>query len=193
MKIVLQKYYSSFILWILIVCSFPQNSFAQQNTDSINSSGTEEMTHSVKRATVLSASFPGLGQIYNKKYWKLPIVYGAMGTTIYFAIDNHRQYRRYLDAFYIRIDEDPNTVDEFEGIYTEESQLIELQDYFRKYRDFNIILTGFVYALQIIDAHVDAHLFYYNVDDNLSLQWEPSIIRGPHYNSFGLGVKLNFK
>ena len=122
----------------------------------------------------------------------MPIVYGAMATTIYFAVDNHRQYRRYLDAFYIRDDDDPNTTDEFEGIY-KEVQLIELQDYFRKYRDFNIILTSFVYALQIIDAHVDAHLFYYNVDDDLSLQWQPTTIRSPYYNSFGLSVKLNFK
>lgn len=151
------------------------------------------MTHSVKRATVLSASFPGLGQYYNKKYWKMPIVYGAMGTTIYFAIDNHLLYRRYLDAFYIRDDDDPTTFDEFVNIYPEASQLIELQDYFRKYRDFNIILTGFVYALQIIDAHVDAHLFYYNVDDNLSLQWQPTTIRSPFYNSFGISVKFNLR
>lgn len=151
------------------------------------------MTHSVKRATVLSASFPGLGQFYNKKYWKMPLVYGAMGTTIYFAIDNHRQYRRFLDAFYIRIDEDPNTFDEFVNIYTRESQLIELQDYYRKYRDFNIILTGFTYALQIIDAHVDAHLFYYNIDDNLSFDWQPTIIQSPFFNSPGISVKLNFR
>lgn len=151
------------------------------------------MTHSVKRATVLSASFPGLGQFYNKKYWKMPIVYGAMGTTIYFAIDNHRLYQRYLDAFYIRDDDDPTTFDEFVNIYPEASQLIELQDYYRKYRDFNIILTGFVYALQIIDAHVDAHLFYYNIDDNLSLQWQPTTIRSPFYNSFGLSVKFNLR
>lgn len=195
MKIVLPKYYSLIILCIILVLALPYNGLSQLRTDTTDTTSLspEEMTHSVKRATVLSASFPGLGQFYNKKYWKMPIIYAAMGTSIYFAVDNHRLYKRYLDAFYIRIDDDPNTVDEFVNIYSEESQLIELQDYFRKYRDFNIILTGFAYALQIIDAHVDGHLFYYNVDDNLSLQWQPTNIQGPFYNSFGLSVKFNFK
>lgn len=148
--------------------------------------------HSVKRATLLSTAFPGLGQAYNKSYWKMPIVYGTMATTIYFAIDNHKEYKRYFDAFYVRIDKDATTTDEFEGIYNER-QLIELQDLFRKYRDLNIILTGFAYALQIIDAHVDAHLFYYNVDDDLSLRWQPTLIQNPYYNSVGVSLKFNFK
>lgn len=147
--------------------------------------------HSVSKATWLSVAFPGLGQIYNKKYWKLPIVYGAMATTIYFAVDNHTQYRRYLDAFYIRIDDDPNTTDEFPLL--DERQLIEFQDLFRKWRDLNIILTGFTYALQIIDAHVDAHLFYYNVDDDLTLRWEPTVIQNPYYNSIGVSLKLDIR
>ncbi len=191
MKKVLRKYCSFKILCFIIVLALPFQGLAQQKSNN-NSTEIDSLSHSVKKATILSASFPGLGQFYNKKYWKMPIVYGAMATTIYFAVDNHRLYKRYLDAFYIRTDEDPSTVDEFVGIYTTESQLIELQDYFRKYRDLNIILTGFVYALQIIDAHVDAHLFYYNVDDNLSFKWEPARIQSPHYNSYGISLKFNF-
>jgi hypothetical protein len=163
---------------------------AQEET--INSESDTLRLHSVSKATWRSTIVPSWGQAYNKKYWKMPIVYAAMGTTIFFAIDNHSSYRRYLDAFNTRIDDDPNTSDEFVGIY-DERQLIEIQDQFRKWRDLNIILTGFAYALQIIDAHVDAHLFYYNVSDDLSFRWEPSLIQTPNTNAIGVSLKLDLK
>ncbi|HBF18800.1 MAG: hypothetical protein CMI36_11925 [Owenweeksia sp.] len=147
-------------------------------------------THSVATATWLSTAFPGLGQIYNRKYWKLPIVYGALGTTIYFIIDNNKSYHYFLDGFY-QITATPEN-DRFLGVY-DERQLIELQNIYRKWRDLNIVLAGVAYALNILDAHVDAHLYYYDIDDDLTFRWEPTIIRGPGYHAMGVSLKLTIK
>lgn len=146
--------------------------------------------HSVAKATWLSTAFPGLGQIYNRKYWKLPIIYAALGTTIYFVIDNHQSYRFFLDGFY-EIQATPAD-DRFLGIY-DERQLVELQNIYRKWRDLNIILTGLGYALNILDAHVDAHLYYYNIDEDLTLRWEPALIRAPGMQAIGLSLKLDIQ
>ncbi len=145
------------------------------------------------KAAMYAAVFPGLGQIYNKKYWKLPLVYGALGAGIYAITFNHDQYKIYLDGFYTRIDDDPVN-DQFVGQY-DERQLIELQNIYRRWRDLSIILTGVAYGLQILDAYVDAHLFYFDVNDDLSLNWQPSILSNQYSqpNAFGVGITLSFK
>jgi hypothetical protein len=130
--------------------------------------------HNVKEAT-LWALIPGGGQIYNGKYWKLPFVYGAIGTAIYFAYDNHQSYKLYINSFYA-LNGDTNFEDAFNGRFNER-QLIELQDIYRRYRDLSIILAVVGYGLQILDAHVDAHLYYYDVSDDLSLHWEPTSVQ----------------
>lgn len=147
--------------------------------------------HSPGKAALYSALLPGLGQVYNRKIWKVPIVYAALGTTIYFIDYNHRLYRTYLDAFYKRIDS--NQSDQFEGLYTER-QLIELQNFYRRYRDLSIIIGVVAYGLQILDAYVDAHLFYYDISDDLTLQWEPRMIRvAQTAPSVGVGLTFAFK
>ncbi len=147
-------------------------------------------THNVKTATLL-ALMPGAGQIYNRKYWKLPIVYAAIGTALYFAYDNHQTYRLYLDAFYA-VNGDSTLSDPFNGFYTPR-QLIELQDIYRRYRDLSIILAVLGYGLQILDAHVDAHLFYYDVSDDLSLNWQPTRLNMPWGRpSIGIKAVLHF-
>ena len=150
----------------------------------------EEDSHSVREATLRSTIFPGLGQIYNKKYWKLPIVYGALGTTIYLAIDYHKSYRFYLDAFNSRVDNNSNN-DQLPQY--NESQLIELQNIFRKWRDLNLILTAAIYGLNILDAHVDAHLYNFNVNDDISVNWQPSIIQNNYSYTLGFGITVNLR
>jgi hypothetical protein len=142
-------------------------------------------SHSVKTATLL-ALLPGAGQIYNRKYWKVPIVYAGLGTTIYFARENHLLYREFLDAFFASTDDDSSTI--YNGTFTP-AQLIELQDIYRRYRDLNLILTAVVYGLQILDAHVDAHLFYYDISDDLSLRWEPSTFNTA-FGGNAIGAKM---
>lgn len=147
--------------------------------------------HSVSKATWLSTFLPGAGQAYNGKYWKMPIIYGGIGYCAYLAVENHQIYRRYLDAFLMRVDS--SGVDRYQGIYTER-QLIELQNIYRDYRDLSIIIGAVIWALNIVDAHVDAHLYYYNVNDNLSFQLKPRMFQVGGNNGLpavGLGLKIN--
>lgn len=150
------------------------------------------------KAAFYSAILPGLGQAYNKKYWKIPIVYGAIGTGVYFYVTNNKEYNRYRDAYKRRLagftdDEfykDANGNQLTTPRVTTES-LERGQKFFRKNKEISLLVTFGLYALNIIDANVDAHLLQYNVDENLSL--------APHYKfnefdaSSNLGLTLNFK
>lgn len=149
--------------------------------------------HSPSKAAMLSSVFPGLGQVYNKKYWKLPIVYGAIGAAVYAITFNQDQFKIYEGAFYSQTDDDP-TNDQFDGTY-DQRQLIELMNYYRQQRDLSIILGALAYGLNILDAYVDAHLMYYDVSDDLSLRWEPALINNQANmpSAIGVGITLSFK
>lgn len=151
------------------------------------------------RAAFYSAILPGLGQAYNKKYWKIPIVYAALGTGIYFYADNNKDYKRYRNAYKRRLA--GFTDDEFWGENTDGSPLsspnisndglIRAQRTLRRNKEISLLVTIGIYALNIIDANVDAHLLQYNVDDNLAIK--------PHFNfnemdaTTNLGLTLDFK
>tara|TARA_R110001592_G_scaffold109210_2_gene304720 strand:- start:1536 stop:2060 length:525 start_codon:yes stop_codon:yes gene_type:complete len=140
------------------------------------------------KAAFYSAVLPGLGQAYNKKYWKIPLVYGALGTGIYFYVTNKKDYDRYRDAYKRRLAGFSD--DEFNGRVTLDG-LQRAQKFYRKNKEVALLVTIGIYALNIIDANVDAHLLQYNVDENLTLS--------PHfkYNEIdrksNLGLTLNFK
>lgn len=150
------------------------------------------------KAAFYSAILPGLGQAYNKRYWKIPLVYGALGTGVYFYINNTQKYNRYRDAYKSRLA--GFETDEFyydtQGnkltsprVTTEGLQ--RGQKFYRRNRELSLLVLIGMYALNIIDANVDAHLLQFNVDENLSLN--------PHYelNNIdargNLGLSLNFK
>lgn len=149
------------------------------------------------KAAFYSAILPGLGQAYNKKYWKIPIVWGALGTGIYFYTNNNKEYHRYRDAYKSRLA--GFTDDEFyydgngnkltNPTVTTEG-LERGQKFYRRNKEISLLVTLGLYALNIIDANVDAHLMQYNIDENLSL--------APHYKinefdaSSSLGLTLNF-
>ncbi len=145
------------------------------------------------KAAFYSAILPGAGQFYNKKYWKIPIVWGAIGTGVYFYIRNDKQFDRYRDAYKRRLA--GFTDDEFSDAngnpLISNDGLIRAQQQFRRNKEVSLLVTIGLYALNIIDANVDAHLLQFNVDENLSLS--------PHYqynqmeNSGDLGLTLNFK
>ena len=111
--------------------------------------------HSAKKAALLSVAFPGAGQIYNKKYWKLPIIYAGAAGLIYSLQFNHSRYVKYRNAYKYRIDNDATTVDGYVGIYSDDN-LNTLQKYYHRYRDLTVIGFAALYALNIIDASVDA-------------------------------------
>jgi len=146
---------------------------------------------SARKATIMSACLPGLGQIYNRKYWKAPVIYVALGGIGYWGVTNHVKYKYYSDNLRYANDDDPNTVNS--TLYSND-QLITQKRYYRKYRDYAIIVGTLVYLVNIIDANVDAHLKTFDVSDDLSLQLKP-------YSTFdynnklqaGLTLKLNLK
>lgn len=147
-----------------------------------------------RRAAFLSFILPGAGQAYNKKWWKMPIVYGALGTAIYFEIDNIKQYRALRDNYKWLVDEDPNTNPTEEPyIFMDATTLKGYRDQWRRYVELSSLALGFVYLLQVTDAYVDAHLHSFDVSDDLSLRFKPKIgITSGLGATFGAGVSLEF-
>lgn len=146
-----------------------------------------------------SAVIPGLGQAYNGKYWKIPIIYGGfagLGAMVVFYDNN---YSRYRTAFQYRTDGNPNTIDEFasDPRYTPEI-LTSFKDFHRRNRDRSVIFMFAFYALNILDATVDAHFLNFDVGEDLSLRIEPAdvpFLTGSHYqnqNTFGLRCSIKF-
>ncbi|MBL0329467.1 MAG: hypothetical protein IPP64_08645 [Bacteroidetes bacterium] len=150
--------------------------------------------HSPRKAALLSAILPGAGQVYNKKYWKLPIIYaGAAGLTYSFQF-NHSRYVKYRNAYKYRIDDDASTTDDYIGVYTDDN-LNTLQKYYHRYRDLTVIGFAALYALNIIDASVDAHLFTFDVSDDLTMNVAPTFINttGMNHYTTGINFSLSFK
>lgn len=145
------------------------------------------------RAAFYSAVIPGLGQARNKKYWKIPIVYGAIGTGIYFYLDNNKVYKRYRNAYKRRLA--GFTDDEFYGLNStpilSNEALIRAQETLRRNKELSLLITIGLYALNIIDANVDAHLLQYNMDTNLAVK--PYLDFDAPDNSVQLGLSLNIK
>lgn len=129
--------------------------------------------HSPAKATLYSMALPGLGQAYNKKYWKIPLAWAAIATPLLFALDESSKFQDFKDAYAKRVDDDPMTVDKYTGIYSD-ANLLSLIDDHRQNRDLLFVLTGVGYALNIIDAAVDAHLFYFDVGDELAGNIRPT-------------------
>ena len=161
--------------------------------------------HSPRRAALYSAVLPGLGQIYNKKYWKLPILYGGFAILGYLVVWNNDQYQVYRRA---RIAEENNQSSQspFAGLEGSRFQNISIErlanavDQSRRNRDFTIILTAGLYGLNIMDAIVDAHLIEFDVNPDLSLKLEPTrgarlayINMSPSLSYTGLSLTLDIK
>lgn len=144
--------------------------------------------HSIRKATILSAVLPGAGQAYNKKYWKMPIVYGGMGACIYFISWNNKEYKFYRDGLIAEIDGDPTTTNDTGFSSNALSQGMEQH---RKWLDISWMSLAGVYVLQILDANVDAHLFHFDVGDDLSFDVHPSLIPSHRVNP-GLTLTMKF-
>ena len=141
------------------------------------------------KAAFYSAVLPGLGQVYNKKYWKIPLVYAAIGIPTYFFIQNDKEYDRFRNAYKNRIAGIDDSDTEFAGISNE--ALIRAQRTTRRNKELSLLLALAGYALNIIDANVDAHLMQYNVDENLAIR--PHLKYDDMENATSLGLTLNFK
>ena len=146
----------------------PGDTLQVVGSDELNTVDT--LFHSSQKALVRSLIVPGLGQAYNKKYWKIPIIYAALGTSVYFIIDNNRQYDEFKQAY---IDRQNGLEDDYPQ-YTDDN-LITLTDFYRRNRDFSVILTAGIYLINVLDAMVDAHLYEFDVSDELSIEVQPQV------------------
>ena len=159
--------------------------------------------HSPTTATIMSACLPGLGQIYNRKWWKVPIVYAGLGGLGYLAYNNYYEYKSYLHAYEYKTGDLPDgaTLNEHETDLANRYAESQLQTYKESYRrdfEFYTMLTVVWYGLNIVDACVDGHLYTYDISDDLSLNIDPYLrpveqpIMMPQYAQVGLSLKLNF-
>lgn len=145
--------------------------FAQVKTDAVLVAKDTVKTNDIDPLTPAKAAFysavlPGLGQAYNKKYWKIPLVYGAIGTSLYFYLDSNTKYHQYRDAYKRRLE--GYSDDKYS--YLDDSRLIAGQKFYQRNRDLSALFVVAFYALNIIDANVDAALLQFNVDENLSVR-----------------------
>lgn len=152
------------------------------------------------KATWLAVVFPGAGQIYNRKYWKLPIVYGGFAGCAYALSWNNKMFKDYSQAYSDIMDGDPNTNSYYDlivGVTIDEktdtrysSLLKKRKDYYRRYRDISVFAFIGVYLLSIIDAYVDAELSNFDITPDLSMRVEPAVINNNGRNNY-IGTKGN--
>ena len=146
--------------------------------------------HSPLYAALFSMALPGLGQAYNKKYWKIPMVYaclGGLGYACYYTATNFVGYR---NAYRAQVATVPDPFASYKGI-DDKNTLKSYRDYFKKNLDISAICTTVWYVLNIVDATVDAHLFEWNMKDDIHLSWQPVMLTSPNYTSTAPGLRLN--
>jgi hypothetical protein len=208
------KKFCSFLLLFFFLISFAQNQkkdTLRLKTEEINHSKLEKTSSqeddfneiqrkniqskvlalSPTKAGLYSAVLPGLGQYYNKKYWKIPLVWGGVGTGVGIAMWNQKQYNRYREAFVSSVNGLPH---EFSNnpVYTKEV-LGNIQDKAKRQRDYAIAIAGLIYILNIVDAVVDAHLYEGRHDPDLVLK--PAVMYDEFGNQSmktGLSLSYNF-
>ena len=197
-----------FVLAVSLIVSV-QTSFAQTITDSLGKKveGTAGKTdtktdsiieqHSPRKAAIRSAILPGWGQAYNKKYWKIPIVYGALGTTAGILIYNVKWYKRFRFAYKVLYNKDTGN---FDKVYpdlqpfiarNDQSSLRYNRDEFRRNIDYSVLVFVLLWGLNVVDATVDAHLKTFDVSPDLSLKFKAGYSDMAQTN--GLSLVLSFK
>ena len=141
------------------------------------------------KATVYSILFPGLGQIYNGEYWKIPIYWGAIAGGVYYYTNNRRNYERYKWIYDQATSEDPTV----EKPPVSAENALYYRDIFRRYRDYSILSIALFYVVQVVDANVFAYMQDFEIDDDISLRVEPTVITPNYAQAPSLGVGLTLK
>jgi Family of unknown function (DUF5683) len=179
---------------------FAQDSLAKKITDSakikmaepekeINYFAFNTKNPVPKRAAMYSAILPGLGQAYNKQYWKIPIVYAGVAVSAYITYNTFTDWQKYRQAFITRTDNNPKTIDSL--LQYDVNALRELERSNRAYLDRVVVYSAVYYGLNIIDALVSAHLKNFDVSKNISLQPMP-IFNNNNIAGFGISAKIKF-
>jgi hypothetical protein len=180
---------------LLLACIlFSTLSYSQEN-DSLSNPQDSVKPHSVRKAVILSACVPGAGQIYNhiampkgkkKAFWKVPLIYAGLGASTYFLISNQLE-ANLLKEEYLRRDEGIIGDNKWQNF--EQSALLTFYDQHQTWRDLSILAVAGVYVLQIIDAGVEAHFVSFDISEDLSLKFEPTLL---NYRTAGLRMRFNF-
>ena len=141
------------------------------------------------KATVYSILFPGMGQIYNGEYWKIPIYWGAIAGGVYFYSDNKRNYERYKWIY----DQASSTDPDVEKPPVSAENALYYRDMFRRYRDYSILATALFYVIQVVDANVFAYMQDFEIDDDITLRVEPTVITPDYAQAPGMGLGLTLR
>ena len=165
----------------------------------------EGEVHSPRKAALYSAVLPGLGQAYNRKYWKIPLVYGGFSAFGYYIGWNNGLYQTSRKAYVDLTDGDETTtsymnlkqiiyynLDNPSDVENLRRGLLRSQDYYRRNRDLLVILTIAFYGLNIIDASVDAHFFNFDISDDLTFNWQPTLDQLNNKNFLSLNCTIRF-
>ncbi len=168
---------------------------AKAQTDSIPKETPDsilEKQHSATKASIMSACLPGLGQIYNHKIWKVPIIYAGFGVMVYLIVFNTNYYLDYKCAYIENVNGDKNGNYAYLANRYSPSELASAREYYRRNLEMTCLVTALWYVLNILDATVDAHLYTFNINKSLSMKIEPSVIMPPVASKqMGGGVKLS--
>jgi len=169
---------------------------ADTNVVKVDSSKTKK-EKKIKKATIpwkaslMSGIIPGIGQIYNRKYWKLPIVWGALATSMYFVIDNQTKYIGFRDAYRSWVN-DSIILPNYQQYQYNPTGLKNERDNYERTRNIFIIVTAALWTLNIVDAAVDAHLSTFDVGPDLSMKIAPATFYNAFQNQPGFGVSVTF-
>jgi hypothetical protein len=171
-------------------------------TKKIDSLLTKAPKHSPRKATIYSLSCPGLGQIYNKQYWKTPFVYAGLGAVVYMFRYNNLRYQDFVKQYIDSYDAKTNSFKATMPVYIRsqnitreltQDQIVRGKDLYRRYRDLNVIIFIGVWALNAIEANVSAHLKTFDVSDDLTLRIRPSYDFSSIGGITGVKISLNYK
>ena len=185
----------------VLLLAFCLNGFAQNVPDSLKISKKDSVFVFEDKTSILapskaafySAVLPGLGQVYNKKYWKVPLVYAAIGTGVYFYVDNNNLYNEFRTAYKNRKAGRPDIYNgNFEKPYLSDDALIRAQNVLKKNKDLSLFVTIGLYILNIVEANVDAHLPDKKLDTNISFRPASSIIPQTGQQVYGATISFNF-
>jgi hypothetical protein len=179
---------SSIVLFMLLLTDIQGLRAQESQRDSLTLDWRPEGYKDPKKATILSALLPGAGQVYNQKSWKVPLIYGGFATNIFFIDFNDRRYKALREALFLLDDDLPN---DFPSLNRD--GLVRQVNFWRRNRDLNYFIFIGIYVLNIVDAHVDAHLSAFDVSDDLTFRFEPSFeMLSAGGSIFGLSMKINF-
>ena len=191
------------LVCFIVACIAGTFSFAQEDSSSMTGASLGNATSkdngadtaakkvpfqpNPKKAGLYSAMLPGSGQLYNRQYWKIPVIYGAFAVAGYFINYNYKQYNTYRTAYIATIDDDPNTIST--EIYGQD-ELKQLQDQYKEWLDLTVLFTSLGYMIQVMDAIVFAHLKNFDVSPDISLRMKPMAMPN---GGLGFGLAVNLK